>query len=649
MTNPPELVCSWVVDVSDDPMVKSMDRPGLVRFRDAVYLFYRQAGSDELCYCTSAGGMLWSAPQSLTAKTGLTGIDAPVPVVVGKRLAVIVRGTAKEEPQSMWLCSTLDGDTWTERSRVPALTSHQPAPVVFLEELYLFFRGASAAGTVYVLVGDGERWLRPEENITAIDDRCRTKTTPFPVVFEYRLHVLAHRPSDDRPWYLSTGDGWDWSGFGLLGEGPSLMPPTAAMHGSSLYAFVTDGREAGRERLAVAVRKRPDGPWSAPVTLPQPLSGPAVPMVLPDRLAVVARSLSHPPTYMIAGTTDGTTWRYETGQSVISAAASPPAVLPRGYRATLAHQDPDQAIHTRDVLAPDPWGFPVRGVPDALARIRETGEYRVTLFDNFTSSVPNHLQSMARYRDRYVLPRSAPAGRPGWVHLTPLDLEGPLPYSFPMPENDLDHPGGCQVLGDYLVLAAENADRGVVLCYDLRPTASGALPIQVGAPIKAPKRAGAAGLTTIGTGADRRYLLGIYDDGEVTFLESTRAPLWSPDCRFTERFRAGTGSPGPDSMALLTDTSGAVHLLSLTSTGNVGSYADVLYRYDVDLTARTLTKKQEYPKTTVSGGTTAWLHFRFGAGVYLSAPDRIELLCSQRNPSHFYRHDQLSFNVFLPK
>ncbi len=181
--------------------------------------------------------------------------------------------------------------------------------------------------------------------------------------------------------------------------------------------------------------------------------------------------------------------------------------------------------------------------------------------------------------------------------------------------------------------------------YDLRPVADGLLPVMV-SHVDMPGLAGSAALTAVGTGPGRSYLLGVYDDGQVTFLTSTAAPLWSPDCTFEVAFKAPTGNPGPDSMALLTDRAGKVHLLSFTGTTLLDvPKEDWIYRYEVDLAARTMHRSGERHMYTRNVGDTL-IHFRFGVGLFQPDQDLLEFQACDRNPSGLGVDSRIYLNTF---
>jgi hypothetical protein len=90
------------------------------------------------------------------------------------------------------------------------------------------------------------------------------------------------------------------------------------------------------------------------------------------------------------------------------------------------------------------------------------------------------------------------------------------------------------------------------------------------------------GISDIGHGAGRRYVLAIYDNGCVIVYLATPGPLSAP-IRFDRQFAFSLSGPGPDSMHLVTDVHDNVFTVSLTSVEDLTGYQDWALLYGVDL------------------------------------------------------------------
>ena len=468
------------------------------------------------------------------------------------RLFVLYR--ASVDNGRLEVCST-DGWTWVKAERIgrgeSVRVSTQPSAVAFRGRLHVFYRGESAAGTLFtVSTANGREWVGPV-NLTEATRGARVVAAPFAVVFDGRLVVLMRDPVSSRIMLCHSSDGVNWSAAETVAGTESEERPVAVVHDSRLFVFFQ-----GNGGVVCVVSCSRNGGWADHGAIPRAVEWPPVPVVLGERLVLLVRDYLEPRWMGATDTQGGTDWVAQPMS--LDDVASTPAVVVRGHHATVVYRDLQGAVNAVELLAPDSWGARVADVASAVHEVVD-GE------------------QVARYRDRSLVCER----RSSKVRVVGGDDHRVGEDGVPV------KPGTCQVLGDYLALAgSECGEDGLVRFFDLRPIARGGAAIPVPTTVDAHGRAVAAGITTVSSGSDRRYVLGVHDGRQVTILESTPAPLWSPECRFAPLFSAPVG--GSAGIALLTDKAGDVHLLSQARGGWVRHHR-------VDFAAEALRAAGEYP------------------------------------------------------
>jgi len=275
----------------------------------------------------------------------------------------------------------------------------------------------------------------------------------------------------------------------------------------------------------------------------------------------------------------------------------------------------------------------VRAAYDAVAATGQHVSYSVVpTVDDIA-----HIQGMARYERYYMLTHNRSTGSNGYILLIDI-IKRTCVQTFATPEDDHPHPGGCQVIGDYLALPVENSDNedGIVRFYWLgsmsdneKPTLLPPKILQGGS-----AGAGAAAITDVGTGVDRRYLMAIYDDGAATFYLSNDCLLDDPDLKFTLVLNARLDPHGADNLFLLTNAKGEVYLIGLSSVGETFGFEDWadLYQLRISLGAWTFSRvASRHVYTEGFPGGLAGIHFRFGACAEFVNSTELNFSCTCRN------------------
>ncbi|MBM7774743.1 hypothetical protein JOD54_004947 [Actinokineospora baliensis] len=255
-----------------------------------------------------------------------------------------------------------------------------------------------------------------------------------------------------------------------------------------------------------------------------------------------------------------------------------------------------------------------------------------------------HYQGMGVYRDRWVvLTHSTRLWDAGWFTVWDSASGGVTVHPIPTPDG-MKHPGGLQVIGDYLVLGveptAEDALPSLVCFYDLRDIERGGpKPLPRPRITSAWRSAAAVGIARLGD----RHVLAVHGSdpcGKTYFYWSDGRPLGDPDLTFdTEEpilgFRAEVNGKrtGYDNLALLTSTAGELFMVGLRGDTNPRLHTDDhadLWRIDVDPRGpkAELVATREF---TTEGWGPLLPHFRFGAGAAATGDSALEIFCSSRS------------------
>ncbi len=302
-------------------------------------------------------------------------------------------------------------------------------------------------------------------------------------------------------------------------------------------------------------------------------------------------------------------------------------------------------------------------VPRAFAAINDHTDPEVT-YEAFTppkypfTVIESHFQGMARYDGYYLLTHNTEGPDPssyGRIDVFNIGKKRQV-LRFDTAEKDYRHPGGCQIVGDYLgvELELENKEMDAVIrFYWLGSMCDVTLPTLMPSRFMVPRDVGgvsALAITDVGRGANRRYLMALRTGKGITFFTPNDCGLDDPELHFTELFTfPESGFPvidglkhGPDNMYLLTQDSGKAddpgNVYLITLGGNekkpiveVTDWADV---YQVDITSPKpsmsyLTSKHMF---TSSGTGALGIHFRYGAGCWVASPSHLDIYCASRNP-----------------
>jgi hypothetical protein len=268
----------------------------------------------------------------------------------------------------------------------------------------------------------------------------------------------------------------------------------------------------------------------------------------------------------------------------------------------------------------------------------------------------SHIQGMASYGKYLFFPHNAELDAPGFIVVVDKTQQR-IVQTFSTPDITRPHPGGCQVIGDYLAVSLERSGSGVICFYYLGDMTDDVPPVPL--PIRVPTvaGAGAVGILDYYFGSSRYYLLAVYDSPIVSLYASNGRLLEDEECQFTH-----LGFPdvelqghGADNLCLLADTLGHVYLVALTSddTNFHTEYIDwaQLYKLVINIPQRTAQWSPVSIRHMFTNGgsplTFEGIHFRYGAGIQIRTARDLELFCSARNFLSIGEHSlSLEVNIF---
>ena len=206
----------------------------------------------------------------------------------------------------------------------------------------------------------------------------------------------------------------------------------------------------------------------------------------------------------------------------------------------------------------------------------------------------------------------------GWFAIPPFTIPPEKPF--------FHHAGGCQLLGDLLVVACETGQRdtprSVVAFFDLTdPTFPREVPqfrIE-----NRTARAMAAGITTIERAGREAFLVAAFEHGCVSFYEFDELGAHPRQ----PTFELCVDEDAHQAFLLFTDQQNQVFAVGLNSGGLLGKAKATLYRLERDQTGRAVRLKVVASREFE---TNQGARLRWGATIVVPSEDRMILYCSSR-------------------
>lgn len=266
-------------------------------------------------------------------------------------------------------------------------------------------------------------------------------------------------------------------------------------------------------------------------------------------------------------------------------------------------------------------------VRDCFNAIRHTRPLDTVVVGNpHVEVVKSHVQGVATLGDGYLLTHSNVEGDAGrllvvdgqrnatTVVLPALTLDGV----------SLNHPGGCQRVGDFLIIPFEAVQKNVsrVSVFDLSaPTRP--IELTTPAPIERhDRKAGAAGVANVTIAGSEFWFLGVYDNGRVDVFRSDGRAF--PNTEFTLQFVSSIPD-GYESFCLVAEASNDLFAIGFRRDSRGQDKAD-LYMIHLDTARLELLASRRF----VTNGLRT-VHFRWGAGLAIHADGTFAIVATGRN------------------
>ncbi|MGH9140889.1 MAG: hypothetical protein ACRD2I_07085, partial [Vicinamibacterales bacterium] len=242
-----------------------------------------------------------------------------------------------------------------------------------------------------------------------------------------------------------------------------------------------------------------------------------------------------------------------------------------------------------------------------------------------TDVVESHVQGVAKKGDHYLLTHSDVHGESGLL-LVSDDAKTTQTIPLPVPSIAgavLNHVGGCQLIGDYLVIPFEAVTHNVsrVSCFNVSVPGQ---PVELSkpAPIKRDDhKAGAAGIANVTVDGTELWYLAAYDNGRVDIYGSDGHAF--PDTEFSCLFTTSIPN-GYESLCLFAETSNQLFGIGFRRD-SLGRDKGDLYRVHLDTRCLELLESNHF----VTNGLRN-VHFRWGAGIDIRSANDLALLSTGR-------------------
>lgn len=300
----------------------------------------------------------------------------------------------------------------------------------------------------------------------------------------------------------------------------------------------------------------------------------------------------------------------------------------------------------------------LQDVPAAFDSITRQGKLR-TLHgvlpgddNDVVDLIGTHVQGIAHTQDDIFLSYNrvptAPTGllavvskKTGWVvHwiYTPQESAG------------YQHPGGMQIIGDYLMVPIENwqHNQSYIHFYDLSSMTDKVPPQPLAYSLRRHNGSGAAGITNYTSGGTEYYLMVAYDNGKLYFYRSNGLTLADEAFALSLLFTTEVSQGGYSSLCLVTDKNNGVYMIGFWTEAADSAPVDYMDLYSVDIGNQRVSDVLKSRHMITQYGDIvgpAGVHFRFGAGLRILSDTALKAYATQRN----FVSGALASNGFAPK
>lgn len=253
----------------------------------------------------------------------------------------------------------------------------------------------------------------------------------------------------------------------------------------------------------------------------------------------------------------------------------------------------------------------------------------------------NHIQGYSLYNSDkgdvpYVILTHSVSSAP-YAHIIAGPKAGNEKWGFKTYLEGWRHPGGIQVIGDYVLVPSEHESSAHIALYDLRTLAVEELRRVEQFNLAVNHKAGALGVTSYkdADGAEYYVLVVAHLDNANSVYHVYRAPAEKgiEAASFTE---VGAFPYDKDfqGFGLITEAeSNEIYMIGLWSPQEGATFADYAYLYRLDTNTWKIGEAFDSIHMISTGGLPGMMgvHFRYGAGVYVNQSGLLTISATERN------------------
>lgn len=252
----------------------------------------------------------------------------------------------------------------------------------------------------------------------------------------------------------------------------------------------------------------------------------------------------------------------------------------------------------------------------------------------------NHIQGYAVYTAQNGMQYSVAThsvGTAPYAHIVAGPSAGNEKWGFKTYLQNWRHPGGVQIIGDYVLVPSEQEAAAHIALYDLRSLAVGELRRVETFDLAVDHKAGAVGITSYRDSNNQEFYIMIvaHLNGANTVYHVYTAPAENgiETAVFSE---AGSFASTKDfqGFGLITEAeTNRVYMVGLWSPSEGATFADYAYLYELNTSDWSVGPEIENVHLISSGALPGVMgvHFRYGAGVLVTEEGQLLLSATERN------------------
>lgn len=281
----------------------------------------------------------------------------------------------------------------------------------------------------------------------------------------------------------------------------------------------------------------------------------------------------------------------------------------------------------------------LQNIPTAFDNIKKDGSTSVlTGGPDYSRLSTSHLQGMAVYHDVYIIAMNRHSEDLGELYFYDRTSNGLIGMkTIPVAGNNganhersYNHPGGIQVIGDYLLIPIQTQDyaNSVVQLWDISSLQQKNTSIRLVngdyLPASNSKRIGGIGI--VNRGSD--FVIAAIDNSKVFFYQSDGDDI--EEATYTHLFDA-TLARDASEVNLIRQQDGSVYLVGFGVSTYFASYKDWGLLYRVDFNDNKIDdEKERHFVSKADSSTILGPHFRWGATAYYPTGTTLGIMTTQR-------------------